>query len=115
MFTDKLGFSEELLNEFLPCKIGDKVYTISKHINYKTQHVHYYYELDKPITCQGFIIENSDGNIRIRPAEDTWDGWYALHDEGFGYYTDKEKARKKVKELNELEKLKEQNEWMYDL
>lgn len=114
MFTDRLGFSEDILKELLPCKIGDKVYTINKTIhtyNPKT----YRYELGEYLRCQGFIIEAYDGNIRIRPAQDSWDGWYALHDDGLGYFTDKEEAINKVKELNELEEFKEQNRWIESL
>lgn len=110
MFTDKL----DILKEFLPCKIGDTVYVINKYKNYETQHW-YYCDLG-PFTCEGFIIEEHDGSMKIHPAKDTWDGWYALYDnEGLGYFTDKEELRKKIKELNELEELKRQNKWIEDL
>ena len=109
MFNDKLG----ILEEFLPCKIGDTVYAIDKYINSETQRWHYC--MSDPFTCEGFIIEKYDGNIKIRPAKDTWDGWYPLlDDEGLGYFT-KEEAKIKVKELNELEELKRQYEWIDNL
>lgn len=110
MFTDK-SIPENLLKELLPCKIGDKVYAIRKNLksyNPKT----YSYELEI-IECEGFIIEAYNGCLKVIPARDSWDGWYGLYDhKGFGYYTDKEEALKKIKELNEFEEFKVQNKWL---
>ena len=105
-------FDDKFLEELLPCKIGDTVYVIDKYKDYDTQRWHYY--ISDPFTCEGFIIEKYNGDIKIRPAKDTWDGWYPLLDEGFGYFT-KEEAKVKVKELNELEELKRQYKWIEDL
>ena len=105
-------FDDKFLEELLPCKIGDTVYVIDK---YKDEIKHLHYCMSDPFTCEGFIIEKYDGDIKIHPAKDTWDGWYPLlDDEGLGYFT-KEEAKVKVKELNELEELKRQYEWIDNL
>ena len=112
MFTDKIIFPEELL----PCKIGETVYKINKIIKtFKPKTFKYEVELFDIKTCEGFIIDYSYGEIRIRPAYDTWDGWCPILDNGYGYYTSKEEALGKVKELNELEEFNEQNKWIENL
>ena len=103
MFTDKIP---EFFLDLLPCKIGDTLYIITE--TFKTYRpATYIYELES-VVCQGFVIERNN-EIKLIPAEDTWDGWCPIYDYGNGYYTDKEEALKKIKELNEAEEFKEQN------
>ena len=106
MFTEEY-IQNTIIKDLLPCNIGDKIYTI-----YKSYDNRYTIESQ---TCGGFLIEEYDGELEISPAYDTWDGWCPIVNHGYGYYTDKEEALKKIKELNELEKFKEQNKWIESL
>lgn len=110
MFTDK-SIPEDLLKELLPCKIGDRIYTIHKQL--KEYPNTYKYELDI-MRCEGFIIESYE-DLKIVPAENSWDGWCPIYDYGLGYYTDKEEALKKVRELNNIEEFKRHYKWIEDL
>lgn len=106
MFTEEY-IQNTIIKELLPCNIGDKIYTI-----YKSYGNRYTIDFQR---CEGFIIEEYGGKLEIRPAYNTWDGWCSILDHGRGYYTDKEEALKKIKELNELEELKKQNKWIENL
>lgn len=103
-FNNELTFPKELL----PCEIGKPVYTINRSKNYMTGE--YIYGIDNDI-CSGFIIdvdERSNKN-KIYPAYDTWDGWVKIiDDDNFGYFTSKNEARNKIKELKELDEI----EWI---
>lgn len=111
MFTNKL---DELLLKFLPCKIGDTIYTIRNNVRYTPEKIYTYY-LDEPVKCGGFVISNDSVYAGIYPAYDTWDGWMPILDHGHGYYTDIEEAKNKVKELNENERIRQENLWLESL
>lgn len=116
MFTDKLAFPKELL----PCEIGDTVYTIEKHIQSWNPIKTYQYVIEDA-KCEGFIIDYYDNKMEIRPAYNTWDGWVPIcddvcvDDDGYGYYTDIEEVKNKVKELNEAESFRVENRWIEEL
>lgn len=116
MFTKEIGVIENLL----PCKIGDTIYTIERS-TYSTELERYGYEI-KNHTCEGFIIDSDDNKLRIRPAFDTWDGWYAIDDrdyvddnDGYGYFNTLDEAREKLSEIKEEQLIKAQNKWLDNL
>lgn len=112
MFTEEY-IQKTIIKDLLPCKIGDKIYTIYN--SYKSFNPNLYLYTLESKTCEGFLIEEYAGELEISPAYDTWDGWCPIDHHGHGYFTDKEEALQKIKELNEFQNFKAQNEWLESL